>query len=82
MGAYRALLETTKMENIGSIVAMIIMAVIIALLTFLDLGLNLVSLIPFVGDAFETTTEVILETLQLGLTALIVALGIRMGVKS
>lgn len=44
--------------------------VIIGLIGAADVGLNLFSLIPGVGPAFETLTEVSAELLQLIVTAL------------
>lgn len=36
----------------------------IAIIGALDVGLNIISLIPGVGDAAETASETVLETLQ------------------
>lgn len=42
---------------------------LIALLGLVDIGLNLFSLIPYVGSAFETVSEAVLEFLQILIAA-------------
>lgn len=39
--------------------------VLLAIIGAVDLGLNLISLIPGVGDALESLSEVVLEILQI-----------------
>ncbi len=41
----------------------------IATLSAIDIGLNVISLIPGIGDAFETASETVIELLQVTLAA-------------
>lgn len=41
----------------------------IAVLSMIDIGLNIISLIPGIGDAFETASETVIELLQVTLAA-------------
>ena len=42
----------------------------IAFLSAIDIALNVISLIPGVGDVFETTSETVIELLQVFLATL------------
>jgi len=47
---------------------------IIIFLSVLDIGINLLSFIPFIGGVFETIGETIFEVMQIVLTLIIVLL--------
>ena len=44
--------------------------IVVALISLVDLGMNVFSLIPIIGDLLETAGELVLESLQLMLVAL------------
>ena len=52
------------MEKGIKISVTIVIAVIYFLLVLVDIGLNFLGLIPFVGSAFESISEVVIETLS------------------
>jgi hypothetical protein len=43
-------------------------------LTIVDLLANIISFIPLIGDLMETGLEVIIESIQLGIVAILVAM--------
>lgn len=49
----------------------------IILLSVIDIFINVVSLIPVIGDVIETAGETVLEMLQIGLVALAIKFGDR-----
>ena len=49
----------------------------IVVLSLLDIGLNIISFIPYVGDVFETTSETVLEGIQILFTVIIGSIAVR-----
>lgn len=43
----------------------------IVVLSLVDIGLNIISFIPYVGDIFETTSETVIEGIQIALAVII-----------
>ena len=58
-------------------ITMIGILVVIILIGVIDIGINIFSLIPVIGDAIETAGESILELLQIILAAGLVAIGVK-----
>jgi len=48
----------------GKTIVIIVILFFYFILLFVDIGLNMLGLIPFIGAAFETLSESIIETLS------------------
>lgn len=53
----------------------VLMVILVALLSVVDLGMNIISLIPGIGDILESLSEVVLEAIQVFLVILIALAG-------
>lgn len=58
-------------------ITMIGILFVIIMIGIIDIGINVFSLIPVIGDAIETIGETILELLQVLLAAGLVAIGVK-----
>lgn len=60
----------------GKVISIIVLILVYLILVLADLGANLFSLIPYVGSAFETVSELIIELISLVIIMIMAIFGI------